>query len=209
MKKNLWSVLTLCHVHVFSIALEHCVQISHQAQVISKKEQDWGRWWKSLWQQDSSCLLFPSFRTLPLASKETKKINSLLSDTWAGAAVHIKRRMIQNGPEFHLEFFQSSRISQRLPTGASLALEEEEGEREEEGQEEEEDVPPTTADRRGKCYLKNRLAEVDQLSAFITGRIELGAHDCRKQQDFWTLAEKSSLRSPQAHPATCANPLSD
>lgn len=47
---------------------------------------------------------------------------------------------------------------------------------------EEEEVPATTADRRGKCYLKNRLAEVDQLSAFITGRIELGAHDCRKQR---------------------------
>lgn len=70
-----------------------------------------------------------------------------------------------------------------MPTGASLALEEEEeGEREEEGWEEEEDVPPTTADRRGKCYLINRLAEVDQLSAFITDRIELGAHDCRKQR---------------------------
>lgn len=123
-EKNLWSVLTLCHVHVFSIALERCVQISHQAQVISKKEQDRWRWWKSIWQQDSSCLLFPSFRTLPSASKETKKV-SLLSDTWAGAAIQIKRKMIQNGPEFHLEFFQSSRISQRLPTGASLALEEE------------------------------------------------------------------------------------
>ena len=68
-EKNLWSVLTLCHQRAVSIASAGGVQISHQVQVINRKEKGGGKASNS---RIPAACFFLSFQKL-LGSKETKK----------------------------------------------------------------------------------------------------------------------------------------